>query len=69
MRPLGTRAGPDFRVETWQRPDAGAWVARLSPIREEAAPFADVDRSIVEVRPSLKLAVRAVVQRHLAAHP
>ena len=61
-------AGPDFRVETWQEPGSTAWVARLTPIRPEVAPFGDVARAVVEVRPGLEQAVRAVVQCHLAAH-
>lgn len=69
MRPPGTKPGPDFRVETWQEPDGRAWVARLTPIRPEAAPFGDLDRAVMEVRRDLDDAVRAVVQRHLAAHP
>ena len=68
MRPQGTKPGPDFRVETWQRPGASDWVARLTPIRAEAAPFGDLDRAMVETRPGLKQAVRAVVQRCMAAH-
>lgn len=69
MRPAGTTPGPDFRVETWREPGASAWTARLTPIRPEAAPFGDFDLAVVETRPGLGQAVRAAVQRHLAAQP
>lgn len=69
MRPPGTAPGLDFRVEAWREPGGRAWVARLTPIRPEAAPFGDADRALSETMPCLDDAVRAVVQRHLAAQP